>query len=810
MFGVHLPRRTSKLSVIMELVRFNLALRRIRIEDIPGMPMMTHKEEICSSELSASVGLPAYASNPNLFAVTVLKNAIKSLNNGLTDVSPFAFMALASIYGSALGNYKKAVALGEMALALHEKIGVKAYACKVYFVFGYMILHWRKSLRECVPYFRKAYEAGLDTGDFLYCGNSINTIAHCRIVTGDNIDDILTDFSRYNDFMEGVQDPFITNLHKVHTLFLQYMKGLRSSPFSLPHEDFDIDDYINEMRGSGNLLNVFLILLTKERSNYLFGQYEEAYRIGYEMDSVMAVPMGAYHVPEHYFYRCLSLLAVYPDKPAPEKRKILGILKQRQAKMKEWAELCPVNYETKYLLIEAERLKATGTFKEAVIRYRDAISSAREYGLTHIEALANERAALLYLSEGIEEVARLYLNAAIQVYAKWGAAAKVMELESSYPSLVERGARDLFDMHTRAAHSHEPSSDTTPILIDISTVMQVFQAISGDIVLDSLIKKIMKMAVVNAGAQRGFLILDTEGTLTIEAVEEDGRESVWDLMQSFPLELCDELCRTIVNYVHRSGVDVILGDALHEGAFTDDPYIMARNCKSILCTPIMSKGKTTGILYMENNLATEAFTPERLELLKMLSAQAAISLENARLFESATTDGLTRLYVHRYFQLLLDKEVSRAQRYNKTVSLIMMDIDNFKKFNDTYGHQMGDEVLRTVARAVKRSLRTIDIAARYGGEEFIVILPETDVPQATTVAEKIRAAVEASEVAHGDEALHVTISLGVAAYPQHAMKKEALIRCADEALYAAKHAGKNRVSIGQASLADTETDMPVS
>ncbi|HPR04668.1 MAG TPA: hypothetical protein PLP82_12215, partial [Deltaproteobacteria bacterium] len=269
MFGVHLSRRTSKLSVIMELVRFNLVLRRIRIEDIPGMPMMADKEEICSSELSASVGLPAYASNPNLFAVTVLKNAIKSLNNGLTDVSPFAFMALASIYGSALGNYKKAVALGEMALALHEKIGVKAYACKVYFVFGYMILHWRKSLRECVPYFRKAYEAGLDTGDFLYCGNSINTIAHCRIVTGDNIDDILTDFSRYNDFMEGVQDPFITNLHKVHTLFLQYMKGLRSSPFSLPDEDFDVDDYINEMRGSGNLLNVFLILLTKERSNYL-------------------------------------------------------------------------------------------------------------------------------------------------------------------------------------------------------------------------------------------------------------------------------------------------------------------------------------------------------------------------------------------------------------------------------------------------------------------------------------------------------------------------------------------------------------
>jgi diguanylate cyclase (GGDEF)-like protein len=307
----------------------------------------------------------------------------------------------------------------------------------------------------------------------------------------------------------------------------------------------------------------------------------------------------------------------------------------------------------------------------------------------------------------------------------------------------------------------------------------------------------MKIAVVNAGAQKGFFILDTDGKLSIEAAEEEGKEDILSKMQSMPLDACNELSKAIVNYVHRSGEDVILGNASMEGPFTNDPHIINSRCKSILCTTIKSKGKISGILYMENNLTDNAFTPERIEPLRIILSQAAISIENARLFELATTDGMTKLYVHRYFQLLLDQEMHRSRRYNKIFSLIMMDIDNFKDFNDTYGHQLGDEVLKSVARAVKNILRANDVTARYGGEEFVVILPETDAPQAMIAAEKIRAIVESLEIVHGEERLHVTISLGVAAFPQHAGEKEELIRLADEALYTSKHKGKNRVSLSE-------------
>ena len=338
------------------------------------------------------------------------------------------------------------------------------------------------------------------------------------------------------------------------------------------------------------------------------------------------------------------------------------------------------------------------------------------------------------------------------------------------------------------------TSATLSTTLDISTVMQVSRIISSEIMLDRLLQKIMHLSIANAGAQRGYLILNTDDELTIEASENaDKNES--QVMQSMALKDCPDICHAIVNYVHHSGKDVVLGNALHEGPFTDDPYIMRTKCKSILCTPIMSKGTLSAILYMENNLSVDAFTPQRMDILRSFSAQAAISIENARLFELATTDGMTKLYVHRYFQLLLDKEMKRSSRHNKKFSLIMMDIDNFKAFNDTYGHQLGDKVLKDVAHAVKKNTRADDVTARYGGEEFIVILPETDVQQAMITAEKIRASVAELEIPHESQKLHVTISLGVSTYPEHAGEKEALIHAADTALYTSKHRGKNCVSL---------------
>jgi len=169
-----------------------------------------------------------------------------------------------------------------------------------------------------------------------------------------------------------------------------------------------------------------------------------------------------------------------------------------------------------------------------------------------------------------------------------------------------------------------------------------------------------------------------------------------------------------------------------------------------------------------------------------------------RQVQLATTDGMTGLYNHRYFQEALGREISRSRRYGAPVSLIYMDIDHFKKFNDTYGHQIGDEVLKLVAATIKRNLRDSDVPCRYGGEELVAILPDTDQDGAFIAAEKIRKAIESLKFPINETIVRITISAGVSTYPLNADKKESLIEAADEALYFAKEGGRNQTRRSEA------------
>lgn len=216
---------------------------------------------------------------------------------------------------------------------------------------------------------------------------------------------------------------------------------------------------------------------------------------------------------------------------------------------------------------------------------------------------------------------------------------------------------------------------------------------------------------------------------------------------------------------------------------------------SILCMPLIANDEVIGVVNLTNKKDGGKFTIDDVELLSTLSNQAAITIYNAKLYHLAITDGLTQLRIHRYFQQRLEEEILRSQKFGHPVSLIMSDIDHFKKFNDTYGHQEGDIVLIETARIFRLNVSEVDIAARYGGEEFAVILPETDTVKAREVAEDLRRKVEAHEYPSKEGKLKVTVSLGVATFPKNAADKEALIGAADKALYKAKESGRNRVEL---------------
>ena len=214
---------------------------------------------------------------------------------------------------------------------------------------------------------------------------------------------------------------------------------------------------------------------------------------------------------------------------------------------------------------------------------------------------------------------------------------------------------------------------------------------------------------------------------------------------------------------------------------------------NMMCVPMKAKDEAVGVINIVNKKGGDGFNEDDRALAASLATQAAMTIENARLYELSITDGMTKMFIHRYFQIRLDEEIKRSVRFGASLSLLMLDIDHFKKFNDTYGHQVGDMVLIKVADIIRDTIRgEIDIACRYGGEEFAIIAPQTGFEDAKKMAERIRSAVERANLSgpSGRE-LKITISLGISTYPINTKEKKELITKADSALYFSKQNGRN-------------------
>lgn len=215
---------------------------------------------------------------------------------------------------------------------------------------------------------------------------------------------------------------------------------------------------------------------------------------------------------------------------------------------------------------------------------------------------------------------------------------------------------------------------------------------------------------------------------------------------------------------------------------------------SFVIVPIVHQGEFLGAMHMCEKTSGGEFSERDQRLVTVFAVQLGAAVKNAKLYEQAITDGMTRLYLHRYFKQRLFDEIKRAVRFNRALALVMIDVDHFKKFNDTYGHQTGDEVLKRVAAIMRKAIRTHDLPVRYGGEEFALVLPETDMQGAVTVAERVRRAIEMDSIEVGGKSVKFTASLGVAVFPDSALEMESLIKAADIALYKSKEEGRNRVT----------------
>ncbi|GGA29758.1 ATP-binding protein [Okeania sp. KiyG1] len=397
---------------------------------------------------------------------------------------------------------------------------------------------------------------------------------------------------------------------------------------------FDIDkinetEYLENCQQHQNFHSLCIYLINKSYILYLYRDLDAALHSILEAQKYLTYIIGTVPTTEFNFYYSLILAALYPHVSETKQTEYWQQLEKNQQQMKIWADNCQENFEHKYLLVEAEMVSIERKNAEAIELYNQAIESANKNEFIQYEALGNELAAKYWLNQNKFKYAKVHLQEAYYSYQKWGATRKLQDLENQYPELqnILTVKNRIIDTQTTAI-----SGDTTNHgqSLDLDTVIKASQAISSEIVLDRLLSKLMKILIENAGAEKGVLLLLTEGKLITKAEATLDSEEV--VVQESKINEYENLPLTIINYVERTRQDIVLSNAVAEDRFTTDSYVAQTKLKSVLCTPIINTGKLIGVLYLENNLITGAFTPERLEILRLLSSQVAVSLENSILY----------------------------------------------------------------------------------------------------------------------------------------------------------------------------------
>lgn len=623
--GIYLSSSEEDISTLEKHIQN--ALNNKRIEELIELPVMTEPHQLAIVRILMTIVSVTYIWKPELFPSVALNLTNLSIKHG----NPPVAAAIYTYYGMFKLNVKaditSAYQFGQLAIKLLNIFDIRKTKVLVIHEFNSFMRHWKEPAKNTIKPLLEGINSGLETGNFEYTGYAAICYCFHQFFFGNPLNLVRQKYVQYTDLIINSKQEFSVYYIKTGRQVVFNLQGQSEEKMRLVGEDFNEEEFLPILLEQNNPLLLFIVYFAKTLLPYFFKDYVQALENARLGEKYKESNSGFMAFSQHNFYYSLALLAHYPDVDSGEQSQYLKELESNQDNMRQWVHHAPINYQHKYDLIEAEKARVLGNVLEAMTLYDKAIQGAREHPYPHEEALAYERAAEFYLALGREEIAQLYLSRAHYGYVRWGATAKVQDMEVEYPQLLSQLGVTNGDFSTTATSTRLGET------LDLATVMKASQAISGEIVLDKLLKNLMKTVIENAGAQKGFLILERADQWVIEA--EGIVDSDVTTLQSFPIDSeAPRLSVAIVNLVARTKEDVVLNDAVNEGDFTADPYIITQQPKSLLCTPLLNQGQLSGILYLENNLSTGAFTSERLQVLQLLSSQAAISIENSLLYNN--------------------------------------------------------------------------------------------------------------------------------------------------------------------------------
>lgn len=672
LLGIQLSFQPKPEQVIEGIHQTKQLLIGKQMEDLLHLPRMTDPYKQAAMGTIASVCTPTYFLAPDLWKLMVLQKIQLSVTFGNARGSAFGYADYGMILCGMEGDIATGCQFSHLAETLQPQLNAREFVPKTALLLNTYLKPLQVHLKETLEPLQAAYQCGLETGDLEYATFAIAFRFYHAYLLGQNLHQLEQEMGEYEGAITQFKQALPLNFTQIYRQGILNLLGQSQDPCCLKGSSFDETIRLPQLITANDRYILFHFYLNRFILCYLFQDFAQAATYGDTLEQLIAEgAIGLLVVPIFYFYDSLTQLAIFSQVSSAAQSTILEKVSANQRKMQHWADHAPMNYQHKVDLVAAEQHRILGQDLEAADAYDRAIDLAREHEYLNEEALANELAGRFYLSRGKPKIAQSYLLDARYSYQRWGAMAKVDALEHRYPQIFDR----LVERHlaVNPSSASPPTSSTTSHSLDWVALMKASQVLSGEIRLDKLLAKLMAIVMEHGGAQRGCLLLDTGGNLQIEA-ESHGELECPIVLQSVSLDsdqAGDRVPLAIVHYVMRTQQSLVLNQVSQDYRFNQDAYICTHQPKSILCTPLIHQGKLSGILYLENNLITDAFSPDRLEILQFLSTQAAISLDNARLYNQLELRVQERTAQLMDTNTRLQQEILERQRSEEILRLMV-------------------------------------------------------------------------------------------------------------------------------------------
>lgn len=648
--GIRLSEKPHSMSILREALLTRFLRGRRKIADLIELPALADPEKKIALKLLLELCPAAFLTgNDNLWTLAILKMTNLSLRYGNAPASALAYIGYGGLSCTTRRRLKSGYEFGKLALAVNERFRDTQSEGSLLTRYGIFIHQWNEHWRTLTPLFRKSMEASYQAGDLLSL--SFNGV---HAVQWDPTLDLETKCAEMEKYRAMIQKANYQNALDEISMARQVLlnlRGLTVNRFSISDASFDEVRCLEGLKERQYIGGITIYYYHKAELCACYEAYAEALKYLKEGEKSIQSIMGTPWTVKYAFLTFLALAGGYAGLSVTDQKLARKRLNKEYRQMKIWAGHCPVNFQHLALIMAAELARLTNKPYQAAALYDQAIRAARTHEWLGDEALANTRAAEFHCCRAEETIASVYMGAARDLYARWGAVRKVEFLEERYPRLLMRGqvapvsapsVPSKFSADSTAPTSltltETPSTTLTTrqtaSIFDFETVIKAAQTISGQIVLADLLHHMMRIVMQNSGADRAFFLMETGGELCIEAEAGTGTEKTL-VLQSRPLSDAARghaLAAGIVNYVARTHDNIVLDHACDHGDFMDEAAIKARRVKSVLCAPVLGRGKLNGIIYLENNMSVGAFTPERVKLLQVLASQTAISIENARIY----------------------------------------------------------------------------------------------------------------------------------------------------------------------------------